>query len=308
MAKYQQPIDGAYGKTWKITSKMGWRIHPVKKTKKHHNGTDIGGLVKDPIYIEAFADGKVLKARKSDAAGGGFGWYVVLQHKIDGQYYTSLYAHMVPNSLQVKVGQKIKAGDVLGKMGTSGMSTGRHLHWEIWKGKTHGWSADGKGFVEPVSFTKALMAAEDAKGFADVAADPSEKAEPAPVHEPVKKAVPAKPKTVTAKPVAKPTTTKLAETGKLDKATWKAWQTALKKYGYTGAIDGIPGKMTWSAIQRSVKSTSYTGPINGVPDKNTYKALQAKLKKAGVYTGPIDGDPGTNTYKGLQKLLSAGKY
>lgn len=198
MSKYQYPIDGAMGKTWKITSKMGWRVHPVKKTKKHHNGTDIGGLVKDPIYIEAFADGKVLKAQVSTAAGGGFGHYVVLQHKIDGEYYTSLYAHLAAGSMQVKAGQKIKAGQVLGKMGSTGMSTGRHLHWEIWKGKTHGWSSDGKGFVEPVTFAKALIVADKAKSFADVSASDSDPVEPTPVHE--------KPKVVakaSVKPVAK---------------------------------------------------------------------------------------------------------
>jgi murein DD-endopeptidase MepM/ murein hydrolase activator NlpD len=202
MSKYQYPIDGGMGKTWKITSKMGWRIHPVKKTKKHHNGTDIGGLIKDPIYIEAFADGKVLKAQVSTAAGGGFGHYVILQHKIDGEFYTSLYAHLAAGSMQVKPGQKVKVGQVLGKMGSTGMSTGRHLHWEIWKGKTHGWSPDGKGFVEPVGFVKALIAAEKAKAFANVAAsddDPVEKTQP--VHEKSKPAPKAKP---AAKPVAKP--------------------------------------------------------------------------------------------------------
>jgi murein DD-endopeptidase MepM/ murein hydrolase activator NlpD len=206
MSKYQYPIDGGMGKTWKITSKMGWRIHPVKKTKKHHNGTDIGGLVKDPIYIEAFTDGKVLKAQVSTAPGGGFGHYVVLQHKIDGEYYTSLYAHLAAGSIQVKPGQKVKAGTVLGKMGSTGMSTGRHLHWEIWKGKTHGWTDNGKGFVEPVAFVKALIAAEKAKGFADVAAsddDPVEKAPP--VHEKPKPAP--KPKAATKKPASKPKTT-----------------------------------------------------------------------------------------------------
>ena len=200
MSKYQYPIDGGEGKGWKVTSHMGWRIHPVKKTKKHHNGTDIIGLGRGPHYIEAFANGRVLKAQKSTAAGGGFGYYVVLRHMIDGQYYTSLYAHMEPNSFQVKVGQKVKAGDVLGKMGTSGMSTGVHLHWEIWKGRKHGWSPDGRGFVEPVGFTKALIEADKAKSFATVAADPTEKPAPAPVHEekpkPVAKklAVPPQPK------------------------------------------------------------------------------------------------------------------
>ena len=204
MSKYQYPIDGAMGKTWKITSKMGWRIHPVKKEKKHHNGTDICGLGKGPWYIEAFADGKVLKAQVSTAPGGGFGHYVVIQHKIDGEFYTSLYAHMVPGSIQVKVGQKVTAGTVLGKMGTSGMSTGVHLHWEIWKGKQHGWSADGKGFVEPVGFVKALMAAEKAKAFANEATPESAPAEIIKVDAPVAKpVVPAKPAAV-AKPAVKP--------------------------------------------------------------------------------------------------------
>jgi murein DD-endopeptidase MepM/ murein hydrolase activator NlpD len=202
MSKYQYPIDGAMGKTWKITSKMGWRIHPVKQTRKHHNGTDICGLGKGPWYIEAFADGKVLKARESTAAGGGFGHYVVIQHKIDGEFYTSLYAHMVPGSIQVKEGQKVTAGTVLGKMGTSGMSTGVHLHWEIWKGKTHGWTDNGKGFVEPVTFVKALLAAEKAKGFANEATPEDAPEVAAPTYKETKTA--AKPAAKTAAKPAKP--------------------------------------------------------------------------------------------------------
>lgn len=204
MSKYQYPIDGAMGKTWKITSKMGWRIHPVKKEKKHHNGTDICGLGKGPWYIEAFADGKVLKAQVSTAPGGGFGHYVVIQHKIDGEFYTSLYAHLVPGSIQVKPGQKVKAGTVLGKMGTSGMSTGVHLHWEIWKGKTHGWSPDGKGFVEPVGFVKALLAAERAKAFANEATPADAPAEAVPdLSKPAAKAAPKAPAKAPAKPAPK---------------------------------------------------------------------------------------------------------
>ena len=209
-AEFEQSIKGAYGKTWKISSKMGWRIHPVHKTRKHHNGTDIIGIGKDPIYVHAIANGRVIKARKSNAAGGGFGWYVVVRHYIDGTFYTSLYAHLVPNSFQVKVGQKVKAGDVLGQMGTSGMSTGRHLHLEVWKGRSHGWSADGRGFVEPISFVKAMKAAAEAKDFAKVATSQDEATEPEPVHEPTpKKKI--NPYNVPApKPVQKPKTTKKA--------------------------------------------------------------------------------------------------
>ncbi len=214
MAKYQYPIDGTLGKDWIVKSPMGWRIHPVKKEKKHHNGTDIipGKGGKAP-YIEAFADGKVLRAKVSTAAGGGFGHYVVIQHKIDGEFYTSLYAHLAPGSMQVKAGQKVTAGTVIGKMGTSGMSTGIHLHWEIWKGKDHGWSADGKGFVEPVGFVKALLAAEKAKGFAnestpeDAPVVPNLDDKPAPKAKPaVKPAV--KPAANTTKPAASKPATK----------------------------------------------------------------------------------------------------
>lgn len=203
MSKYQYPIDGMPGKDWIVKSPMGWRVHPVKKEKKHHNGTDIvpGKGSKAP-YIEAFADGKVLRAKVSTAAGGGFGHYVVLQHKIDGEYYTSLYAHLAEGSIQVKAGQKIKAGQVLGKMGTTGMSTGVHLHWEIWKGKDHGWSPDGKGFVEPVGFVKALLAAQKAKDFAKEAT-PEDAPAVANLEDKPKPAVKAAAKPV-AKPAAKP--------------------------------------------------------------------------------------------------------
>lgn len=172
MAKAQYAIDGRPGKEWKISSLMGWRTHPVLKTKKHHNGTDIFGVGKGPHYIEAPYDGKVLKAQKSTAAGGGFGYYVVLQHKIDGKFYTTLYAHLKEGSIKVKPGQKVEAGTVLGIMGTTGMSTGIHLHWELWKGKTHGWSADGKGFVEPVAFFKAQIAKEKIEATVDKASAP----------------------------------------------------------------------------------------------------------------------------------------
>jgi murein DD-endopeptidase MepM/ murein hydrolase activator NlpD len=128
MAKAQQAIDGVQGKDWKITSLMGNRIHPVTKAPKHHNGTDIWSP-NEPCWIEAPFDGVVVEARKSTAAGGGFGNFVRLQHKINGEYYTTTYAHMLDDSVKVKPGQKIEAGTPMGKMGSTGMSTGNHLHW-----------------------------------------------------------------------------------------------------------------------------------------------------------------------------------
>jgi murein DD-endopeptidase MepM/ murein hydrolase activator NlpD len=181
MAKAQYPIDGVLGKDFKVTSYMGMRIHPVTKQKKHHNGTDIWSP-HEPCIIEAPYDGKVLEAKKSTAAGGGFGNYVILLHKIDGKFYTTLYAHMKDGSLKVKKGDKVTAGQMLGKMGTTGMSTGKHLHWELRLGKVHTWDAMGKNYIEPIAFFKALIAKEKAIASAAVVATDNDPVEDAPEH------------------------------------------------------------------------------------------------------------------------------
>jgi murein DD-endopeptidase MepM/ murein hydrolase activator NlpD len=181
MAKAQQAIDGVQGKDWKITSLMGNRIHPVTKAPKHHNGTDIWSP-NEPCWIEAPFDGVVVEARKSTAAGGGFGNFVRLQHKINGEYYTTTYAHMLDDSVKVKPGQKIEAGTPLGKMGSTGMSTGKHLHWELQKGKTYAWNDQGLNFIEPVAFFDALIKLEAINGTAKDVTPADAPAAPAPVH------------------------------------------------------------------------------------------------------------------------------
>jgi murein DD-endopeptidase MepM/ murein hydrolase activator NlpD len=204
MAKTQLPIDGKLGKQFKVTSPFGWRKDPLgRAAKKHHNGVDLWGAA-PTIYIEAFHDGKVLhagpsKRRKADGSVGGFGYNVVIQHKINGKFYTSCYAHMKEGSIKVKAGQKVTAGTVLGVMATTGDSTGKHLHWEIWQGKTHGWSADGKGFVSPLDFVEGLMKAEAA-----VAAAPKATVEDAPVAPVAVHGAPAKKPVAKVAPVAKP--------------------------------------------------------------------------------------------------------
>jgi LysM repeat protein len=82
------------------------------------------------------------------------------------------------------------------------MSTGVHLHWEIWKGKTHGWTDDGKGFVEPIEFMKAIIALDTADKYADVASTASNKASSPVTPGASVKPVAVKPKPATPKPAA----------------------------------------------------------------------------------------------------------
>ena len=181
MTQAQQAIDGVQGKDWKITSLMGNRIHPVTKVPKHHNGTDIWSP-HEPCWIEAPYDAVVVEARKSTAAGGGFGNFVTLSHKINGEDYVTVYAHMQDGTLKVTPGQKITAGTPLGKMGSTGMSTGKHLHWELQKAKKYAWNATGLNFIEPVAFFDALIKLEAIKGTAKVETPADAPAAPAPVH------------------------------------------------------------------------------------------------------------------------------
>lgn len=112
-----------------ITSPFGFRIHPVTREKaRFHNGVDIRAKVGTDLL--AIADGLV---RVSKINGGGskkgYGYYIVIEH----DNFCSLYGHLNKLS-KLKVGQKIKKGDVIGQSGNSGQSTGPHLHFEIRKG------------------------------------------------------------------------------------------------------------------------------------------------------------------------------
>jgi murein DD-endopeptidase MepM/ murein hydrolase activator NlpD len=81
---------------------------------------------------------------------------------------------MLDNSVKVKVGQKVEAGAALGKMGSTGMSTGKHLHWELQKGKTHIWSATGQDYIEPTKFFEHLIAWEKSIATAPIEAKPED--------------------------------------------------------------------------------------------------------------------------------------
>lgn len=158
MSKSQYPLDGVQGKAWKVTSKFGYRVHPIKKTKKHHNGVDIW-KAGNP-YLEACFDGKVVGVSTSTDPNGA-GNKVIVQSTVMGKKVTWTYFHMVAGSIKVKVGQKIEAGTVVGRMGETGFATGPHLHWEIWAGHLKSQPlagfATGKGFYDPMAFMAAAI-------------------------------------------------------------------------------------------------------------------------------------------------------
>lgn len=124
------PINGELNKRFKVTSPFGPRVHPITKKRSNHNGTDLvlksGKSEGEPII--APESGKILEARKSTAPGGGYGYFVKMQGRSG---VVHLFAHMIPKSLKVQKGWIVKQGDVLGLLGTSGASTGPHLHWEV---------------------------------------------------------------------------------------------------------------------------------------------------------------------------------
>ncbi len=98
------------------------RIHPVLGTKRPHRGTDYAAPPGTPI--KAAGDGKIIERGWK----GGYGNTVVLQH---GTRYTTLYAHMRSFANGHSVGDRVKQGEIIGYVGSTGMSTGAHLHYEF---------------------------------------------------------------------------------------------------------------------------------------------------------------------------------
>ena len=113
----------------RISSEYGWRKNPVSGVNKLHAGIDFAAAGGTPIY--AAASGYVQVAGWST---GGYGNYVIIYHgkMSDGNTYSTLYAHM--RSVATSAGKYVKQGELIGYVGTTGNSTGNHLHLEVWKG------------------------------------------------------------------------------------------------------------------------------------------------------------------------------
>jgi murein DD-endopeptidase MepM/ murein hydrolase activator NlpD len=107
----------------RIASGFGYRIDPIYKTPKMHAGLDFSAPQGTPVY--ATANGRIATSGHSD---GGYGNHVIINH---GYGYETLYGHMVRT--KARPGQNIKRGEIIGYVGSTGKSTGPHLHYEVRK-------------------------------------------------------------------------------------------------------------------------------------------------------------------------------
>ncbi|WP_052647008.1 peptidoglycan DD-metalloendopeptidase family protein [Paenibacillus terrae] len=141
------PFEG-----YRLTSPFGYRIHPVDKVKRFHRGVD---LVITPSNgpIKAFVAGEVLHA-KMGVTGSGFGNMGNVVAVKDDTGHLHVYAHL--SSVAVKVGQQVMRGQVVGNQGSTGKSTGPHLHYEVRKAysPSFGWTQTEAGVVEPTQYLK----------------------------------------------------------------------------------------------------------------------------------------------------------
>ncbi len=127
--------------------KYGWRIHPIFKTRKMHTGIDMSGPTGLPIY--ATGDGVVMNPHLKS----GYGLQVLIDHQFG---YKTRYAHL--SKILVTQGQKVKRGDVIGLLGSTGRSSGPHLHYEIIHKNQH---------VNPINYLNRDMSTEEFKEIVD---------------------------------------------------------------------------------------------------------------------------------------------
>ena len=111
----RRPVDAM-----RLTSSFGTRSDPFNGRRARHNGIDIPGPLGTPIY--ATADGTIGRAQRL----GGYGNYVEIEH---GNAIQTRYGHL--SAIAVTSGQRVRRGDVVGYMGSTGRSTGSHLHYEV---------------------------------------------------------------------------------------------------------------------------------------------------------------------------------
>ncbi|WP_088339539.1 M23 family metallopeptidase [Robiginitalea sediminis] len=134
----------------RMASGYGWRSDPFTKARKMHWGMDFTAPRGTPIY--ASGDGQVVRA---DNYASGYGKHIRIDH---GYGYLTVYAHL--SKYNVKKGQRVKRGDLIGFVGSTGRSEAPHLHYEVWK--------DGNK-INPINFYYGSLTAEEFENMLKIA-------------------------------------------------------------------------------------------------------------------------------------------
>ncbi|MBW4564166.1 MAG: M23 family metallopeptidase [Mojavia pulchra JT2-VF2] len=135
-----------------ITSLFGWRTHPITGGRRFHAGTDIGAPMGTPIL--AAAKGQVETANWL----GGYGLAVVINHSSAQQ---TLYGHM--SEIFVQPGQWVEPGTMIGRVGSTGNSTGPHLHFEVRHLTPNGWVATDPGVTLDTALSQLVQSLQTAQ-------------------------------------------------------------------------------------------------------------------------------------------------
>ncbi|WP_414548714.1 peptidoglycan DD-metalloendopeptidase family protein [Anabaena sp. CCY 0017] len=136
----------------RISSVFGWRTHPISGDRRFHAGTDLAAPTGTPVV--AASDGTVETANWM----GGYGLTVTVNHASAQQ---TLYAHL--SELFVQPGQRVEQGTIIGRVGSTGNSTGPHLHFEVRHLKPEGWVAVDSGVQLQVALSQMVQALQTAR-------------------------------------------------------------------------------------------------------------------------------------------------
>lgn len=132
---WTKPTSGRY------SSGFGWRTHPITGKKKQHRGIDLSAPIGTPVV--AAGDGVVSYAGQMS----GFGNVIMITHSVNGDILTTVYGHL--SSISTSSGSHVSKGQYIGAVGTTGFSTGPHLHFEVHVGN---FSAAGPSAVNPLHY------------------------------------------------------------------------------------------------------------------------------------------------------------
>jgi murein DD-endopeptidase MepM/ murein hydrolase activator NlpD len=128
------------------TSTFGWRLHPVLGSWIMHSGRDLAAPEGTPVV--AALSGQVV----SSGDAGGYGLAIEIEH--GSPLRRTLYGHL--SELYVKAGDRVRQGEVIGRVGSTGLSTGPHLHFELRLPQDGGWVATDPGDMQPQGMLTAM--------------------------------------------------------------------------------------------------------------------------------------------------------